>query len=662
MHIQPAFPEMMPTSTWKPPEIFPDLTRAKRIQIDCETKDPRLKEKGPGFVRGESYVVGVAVKTDGFCGYYPVRHAQGQNLAPNVVFEWLGDQLKSDSDKVGANLLYDFEALHYEGIRNIGGRWLDVQVAEALIDEETAEGYSLEVLGMKYLNRGKDEELLRHAASMYKKAFKGRKGVPLNPKTDMWVMPAEYVGAYAEADVVLPELILQHQLKIIGDEGLDYIWKLESDLIPILLKMRLHGIAVDLEAAHNLAARLKDEIDHLSMDIIKTVGMDINVDSGQDLQKAYERLGNVDERLNIQLAYTLNGNPSFTADWLLAQTDPLSKLIVKKRKLMTMRDDYVVGDIIGESVNGRVYARFNSLRKDDSGTRSGRFSSTNPNLQQVPARDEYWAPLIRGLFIPDAGKKWLKADYSQQEPRLLLHFAHLCGLPQAQEAIAQFKKNPRTDYHQMTTDLVNRHSSRVYKRKQIKGINLGIMYSMGLDKLCRQIGVTRAEGEQILAEYHKALPFVRELSSKAMSIAQARGFIMTILKRRRRFNLWEPVPERGKREAVRYRGLPREIAEGKWPGARLQRYGIHKALNALIQGSAADQTKQAMRVLYQEFGIVVQLQVHDELGKSVADVEEARTIKRVMETCIELALPVVADTAVGPSWGAANEEIELLAA
>lgn len=662
MYIQPAFPEMMPISLWRPPSEFPDLTRAKRIQIDCETKDPRLKEKGPGFVRGESYVVGVAVKTKDFSGYYPVRHAQGQNLAPNVVFDWLGDQLKSDSEKVGANLLYDFEALHYEGVHNIGGKWRDVQVAEALIDEETAEGYSLEVLGRKYLSRGKDEELLRHAAAMYKKTFKGKKGVSLDPKTDMWMLPAEYVGAYAEADVVLPELILEKQLKILSDEGLNDIWELESDLIPILLKMRIHGIAVDLEAAHALAKRLTKEIDVLSMMIIKTVGMDINVDSGHDLKKAYERLGATHEELDIQLAYTAQGNSSFTAEWLNNQTDALSGCIIKKRKLMTMRDDYVIGDIIGESVNGRVYARFNSLRKDDSGTRSGRFSSTNPNLQQVPARDEYWAPLIRGLFVADKGKKWLKADYSQQEPRLLLHFAHLCGLPQAQEAVEQFKKNPRTDYHQMTTDLVNRHSSRVYKRKQIKGINLGIMYSMGLDKLCRMIDVAITEGEQILAEYHKALPFVRNLSSKAMSMAQSRGFINTLLKRKRRFNLWEPVPDRGERGVVRYKGLKREEAESKWPNRRLQRYGIHKALNALIQGSAADQTKEAMRILYYNFGIVIQLQVHDELGKSVADIEEARTIKHVMETCVELALPVVADTSVGPSWGAANEIVELLAA
>jgi DNA polymerase I-like protein with 3'-5' exonuclease and polymerase domains len=400
--------------------------------------------------------VGVAVRADGFFGYYPVRHAQGNNFAPNVVFPWLAEQLSGEQPKIGANLLYDLEGLWYEGVTDVRGKMRDVQVAEPLLDEDSDDGYSLNVLAKKYLGKEKREELLREAARMHIDSFKSKRsssGVPFDPKKDLWRLPPEYVGPYAEVDTLLPVEILEKQKKLITEDAIDGIFELESSLIPILLRMRIHGTRVDMEAAHALAKDLTKDIDEASDAIKKLVGFHVNVDAGQDIAKAYEKFDSANKSYGLasSYAYTVLGNKSFTKAWLLSQTDPLSTAIAKKRKLMTMRDDFVLGDIIGESVDGRVHAQFHQLRQDDRGTRSGRFSSTNPNLQQVPARDEYWAPKIRGLFIPDEGKRWLKADYSQQELRLLVHFALKCKLQGAEEIAREYRKNPKTDYHSMPT-------------------------------------------------------------------------------------------------------------------------------------------------------------------------------------------------------------------
>jgi DNA polymerase I-like protein with 3'-5' exonuclease and polymerase domains len=660
--IQPPFDFMLPETNWRVPGELPDLRGrgAKRFTIDCETKDPNLQSKGPGFIRGDAYVAGVALRTDdGWSGYFPVRHMQGQNLAPNIVFPWLADQLKGDQPKIGANLLYDLEALHYSGVTNINGPLYDIQIAEPLIDEETSKGYSLNALALKYLGRTKVEDTLRKASAAYKKGFTGgrrtQKGLPFDPKGDMWMLPPEYVGEYAEADTELPQLILDKQLDIISTENLKQIFQLESSLIPILLKMRLKGIRVDLEGAEKLAKSLTQQIDKFSEEIKYFAGFNVNVDSGKDLAQAYDKF-------EIPYPRTAAGNPSFVSEWLKSQDDEFSKAVSRKRKLMTMRDDFVMGDIIGESVNGRIHCQMNSLKQDDNGTRSGRFSSTNPNLQQVPARDEEWAPLIRSLFLADEGEVFFKGDYSQQEPRLLVHYASKCKLHGAEEAVAAFHRNPLTDYHDLTTDIVNNKSGKSFKRKQIKGVNLGVMYSMGLDKLCRMLKVSQAEGREILAAYHEALPFVKSLSVLATKTANDRGRITTLLNRVRRFNLWEPIPDKWEREAgIKYKGLAIDEAEAKWPERRLQRYGTHKALNALIQGSAADQTKEAMRVLYYEHGIVPSLQVHDELCGSIPDISVARTYKSVMENCVRLEIPVVCDGQIGRSWGEAKEKVLLAA-
>jgi DNA polymerase I-like protein with 3'-5' exonuclease and polymerase domains len=207
--------------------------------------------------------------------------------------------------------------------------------------------------------------------------------------------------------------------------------------------------------------------------------------------------------------------------------------------------------------------------------------------------------------------------------------------------------------------LVLETSGKNYKRRYIKDANFGLVYGMGFAKLCKKLNLTNDEATEFLSAYHGAIPFAKPLAVKAMSIAQERGFVRSLLGRKLRFNLWEPVAESKEERGFKFRGLRRDLAELQWPGRRLQRAGTHKALNRVIQPSAADQTKQAMRDLYYDHGLVVQLQVHDEVNKSVEDIWEARTIKATMEDCVVLEIPVVADATLGPSWGDAKEPVEL---
>jgi DNA polymerase I-like protein with 3'-5' exonuclease and polymerase domains len=666
---------MMPTSSWKLPDSFPDISQAKFWSLDVETCDPFLRSRGPGTLRKDAWICGVAIHTEGFTGYYSCRHAVGPNIAPNVLFDWLRDQVKDFRGELyGANLLYDLEHLWVEDVKfHDDVKVRDVQICEPLLDSETTDGYSLEVLSRKYLGVGKEESLLREAAQMYTSGYKDKachRPINFDPKKDLWQLPPEYVGQYAEIDVLNPRRIYEKQKKLIDEQNLERVLDLESSLTPILLRMRINGVRVDLEQAEKLRDLMSREIDKYSLQIKKLVGFDPNVDSGQDLSKAYNALNFRMPELNIanNLKYTGKGNPSFTADWYSAQQDPLSKAILKKKKLMTMRDDFIVGDILHEHVDGRIHAQFHQLRGDEHGTRDGRFSSTNPNLQQVPARHDedlwgkdspVWAELVRQLFIADSGKKFLKADYSQQELRLLVHFASKAKMRGVESVVAEYRKNPKTDYHSVVQGLVKEACGKLYKRRYIKDANFGLVYGMGFAKLCLKLGLSNLEAEEFLKAYHGAIPFAKSLAAKAMGVAQERGYVLTLLCRRCRFDTWEPIAESREERSFKFKGLRRDLAEQQWPGRRLQRAGTHKALNKIIQPSAADQTKQAMHDLYYDHGIVPQLIIHDEFTGSVVDAEEARIYKYVMENCVLLEIPVVADTKLGASWGSTKEEIEL---
>ena len=581
---EPLFP---PTSSWTPPSSLPNLTGAKIIGLDTETKDPNLLDMGPGALRGDGYVVGISVATEDSKWYFPIAHEGGGNLDKALICNWLRDVLSTDVPKVGANILYDLEWLKGDLGLQVQGPLYDIQVAEPLLDENKQGGYSLDNLSQGYLGEGKKEDGLIAAAEAY----------GINPKGEMWRLHSRFVGPYAEADAQLPIKIFNLQKEKLIAQSLWDIFKLESDLIPILLDMRFLGVRVDIEKAYEVSKlMLTQETEILNE-------LKINPWSSKDLLYIFQRE-------NIKIPYTDAGNPSFTRGYLQSLTHPIAKKIVDYRVLSKNRRDFIDGLILKQNIGGRLHAQFHQLRNDRFGTRSGRFSSSNPNLQQIPSRHPYWGPLIRGLFLPDKGLQFAKFDYSQQEPRLSVHYGELCNLKGAKEAGDKYRNDPNTDFHQLIADLTG------LPRRQAKTVNLGLAYGMGKYKLANEMGVTLEEAEPILQKYHTNAPFIRQLSNKCHDRSMVAGEIITILGRKR----------------------------------RLSKGNHHKGLNALIQGSAADMTKKAMVTLGAK--VTPHLQVHDELCFSVGeDPEEIKMIKDVMEQAIKLTVPVKVDADIGKNWG-----------
>ena len=610
-----------PQSSWTVPDVFPQFTETETIAIDLETYDPHLMTCGPGWATGRGHVVGVGVATKDWEGYFPIRHEGGGNLDEDIVLRWLKNTLSSTRrDVVFHNALYDVGWLRKEGV-TVAGNILDTIVAAPLIDENRF-SYSLENLGAAYCDERKDESLLQDAALAF----------GINPKSEMYKLHAKYVGPYGQQDASLT-LKLWNKLKLeIAEQGLENILKMESKLIPLLLEMRWRGVRVDEEKAQQVSKKLSTEEQKIQIEIKRKYGSDINLWANASLQ-------NIFEKNKLWFPRTEKGMASFQKDWLEGHDHELPQLIVRARKLNKARTTFIDKMIMDHAFNGRIHAEAHPMRNDRGGTVSGRFSYSNPNLQQVPARDPEIGNLIRSLFIPEKDCQWGVFEYSQQEPRLTVHYANQMKLTGANDAVKQYTEE-NADFHQIVADMAN------IPRKQAKTINLGLSYGMGKEKLIKELGLDNTEAENLFQQYHAKVPFIRALQDQCARVAMERGYIKTFKGRRCRFNLWESRYERT---------LPLPLKEAKEKyGDDLKRSYTYKALNRLIQGSAADMTKLAMIGLWEE-GIIPHLQVHDEVDISIENIEQANKVIQIMENCVELDVPLLVDQELGASWGETKE-------
>jgi DNA polymerase I-like protein with 3'-5' exonuclease and polymerase domains len=316
-------------------------------------------------------------------------------------------------------------------------------------------------------------------------------------------------------------------------------------------------------------------------------------------------------------------------------------MIAKAREINKAHTTFI-DTILKFTHKGRIHADINPIRSDQGGTVTGRFSYANPNLQQIPARNKELGPMIRSLFLPEVDHKWGCFDYSQQEPRLVVHYAAttepICFDESVTKIVEEFKNNS-VDFHKTVADMAG------ISRDQAKTINLGLFYGMGKAKLQAELGLnTKEEAEVLFNQYHNNVPFVKELMNKTSQFAQTSGSIGTLLGRRCRFNKWEPATF-GMHTAMSF-----EEAERTYGRGRIRRAMTYKALNKLIQGSAADMTKKAMLDLYKE-GIIPHIQIHDELDISVKDDNHAKKIVEIMENAVTLAIPNKVDYESGETWG-----------
>lgn len=649
-------PLWAPDSAWRPPEMseLPTSWRGiARIAVDCETNDPYLRELGIGVRRpcsvGGSGMVGLSFAIeDGPKFYLPFRHEGGDNLPEKAVLAYLRQNLgEFDGELVGANLSYDLDYMWAEGMLTPNvKRYRDIQIADPLI-YELQQSYSLDNISKRHGLPGKSEDLLRKAAQAF----------GLDPKSDMWRLPARYVGLYAEDDADLPLRVLRKQERQIDDKGIWNIYNLESDVLPVLVRMRQRGVRVDeIQLAKVEEWALEQESTSLRR-VFADTGVKIAVG---DVWKA-GAIAPALEYIGVGLTKTSKGQPSIDKDLLSSINHPVATALAWARKTNKLRTTFGAS-IRKYMVKGRIHCTFNQIAREteaggQKGARFGRLSATDPNLQQQPSREEF-AAMWRSIYLPEEGALWACNDYSQQEPRWTTHFAGELDLPGARETCQRYTDDPTLDNHQFMADLTG------LPRKFAKNIYLGLCYGEGGAKLCRELDLpTRwavatgrgrgrvvkyfpaqeaaleyrstlestdfylweaagEEGQNILDTFDSRAPFIRRLAKAAEKRAKQRGFIET-------------------KEGRRLHFPQRKDGSYDW---------THKALNRLIQGTSADQMKLAM-IEIDRAGHWMMLQVHDETDNSVGDRAEAERIGEIMSDIIVARVPFKVDVELGANWG-----------
>ena len=612
-------------SEWVQPDHFPDLSKYDEISIDLETKDPDLKTKGSASTRGIGYVVGIAIAVKDWAGYYPIAHEAGPNMNRKQVLDWFADVLKTDTLKIFHNAIYDVCWIHRLGL-TVHGTVVDTMIVASLVDENRFR-YDLNSVANDYVGMGKNENALQEAAKEW--------GV--DPKSEMYKLPAMYVGEYAERDAEITLSLWQEFKKEINIQDLDAIVKLEQDLFPCLLEMKLKGVRIDEDQLTRVEQTLQKNYDKYMKRIKEDSGLYPEIWAAASIEKVCQARNITDFDRTAK-----TGKPSFTKNYLKNHKDPVLRAINSAREADKLKNTFL--DSIKNFVyNGRIHADIHQLKGDFGGTVTGRLSYSNPNLQQIPNYTDIGMG-VRSIFVPEKGHRWGCFDYSQQEPRLVVHFALMTPGVLGVASIEEKYKSGEADFHQVVADIAN------IERSEAKTINLGLFYGMGKAKLTAQLGYGEDHAGKVLKQYHNRVPFVKQLIQQVMSRAQDSGKIRTLLGRRCRFNLWEPN-QFGVHKPLKHEEALREYGPG------IRRAFTYKALNKLIQGSAADMTKKTMIDLRAE-GILPMIQLHDELDISIESDDQAKKIKEIMENCVELQVPNKVDYEVGDNWGDISDKVD----
>jgi len=645
---------------WRPPKMseLPSWKDAKRVAIDTETCDPFLKTLGPSVRRG-GFIAGISFKIEdhpdgGF--YLPIAHQGGDNMDPSTVWAYMKDQAREFTGEIaGMNLPYDLDYLAEAGcVFKRARRFLDIGVAAPLINE-LHQSYSMQNIAKRLGIKGKREDHLRLAANLW----------GLDPKAEMWRLPARYVADYAIGDVELPLQVLRLQEREFEKQDLWKIWDLECEVLPITVKMRRRGFRINFDKLDQIETwSLGKQKEYLAR-VKHATGVLITPD---DVWKA-EAIQDALSEIGITLPRTSQDKPATGADILKALPHDVGKWLVRARKFDKIRTTFAAS-VREHAVNGRIHPTHRQIRgqqdgKDkDDGVGFGRMSCVMLNVQQWPSpdKDKETASEWRKIVIPEEGGLWACNDYSGQEPRLAVHYAQLAECEGGMEMAERWRQDPDMDLHGAMAKVIKASGLLPWDCKKCggagcpkcngcganrggtKAIFLGLCYGMGGGKLCRGLGLPTVEksfekdgneifyegageeGQQVLDGFDETVPFVRQLARKTQKAGGRRGYIRTIGGRVCRFPL-------------KTRRAGRNTYD--W---------LHKSLNRLIQGSAGDQTKRAM-VMAEAAGHKIQFPVHDELDLTVSGPGQAEEVAEIMRNAIPLLVPSKVDVEIGPSWG-----------
>ena len=582
-------------------------------------------------------------------------------MDPDLVWAWARAELNTFTGEVcGAKLDYDLDGLANHGIQFPRETvFHDVQIAEPLLDEWRLQ-YSLDVLAKEYVGEGKVHAHLREVMAAH--GFKTETEL----KQNLYQLPASDVGEYAEGDVDLPLRIFPFQQKKLSAEGLDQIYTIERKLLPVLVAMRRRGVRVDISKTEEVKRLLDRERAKWLAVVRRFAG------PKAELLEADSLIPTINER-GLHVTYTKKkGDVQIDKGFFERNRgDEFVRALAAGRRANTL-GIFVQKSIIECSIKGRIHCEFNQLKgdKDEEGGKKGtiaRLSATNPNLQAVAKRKgefddaldldgESVVQAIRGLFIPEEGEDWERKDASQIEYRLLTHYARGPGAKEAREA---YNNDPKTDFHKMVASMLGADPEDKEKRTRVKNTNFAKVYNAGIPRIAYTFGCSEEEAERFLKEYDAKAPFVSATNKAMMAVAAQRGYMVTILGRRARFN-WEPRSWELRKQDKIKRGLPLAQAKARWGENTPLQYALtHAAMNRMFQGGCADIVKKSL-VDCSEAGIndvlgPFLLTVHDEDNASVPRTlqgdQAAKEARHIMENGVKLRVPIMAEVDRGTNWG-----------
>ena len=581
--------------------------------IDIETHDPHLKDWGPGSIRKDGYIIGIGC-------YCPELNIDAFFKPDDSrIKEVLADETIT---KIFHNGVYDLDWImngpdHLE----VNGRCEDTMTRETLLDSY-AFSYSLEACCQREGVTGKNKG---ETIDKYWKQV-GGKGKAVEHLKDI---PFGIVGKYCRQDCKATYDLFFAQQPLLERENLLNANDIECRLYPLLMDMRKNGFRINMSELFRLGDQFQEEYDNGMRELEHTYGFPegtLSLNAANDLYKIWKQEG-------LPIEYTATGKPSFAAAVLDDCPHPVAAKIKHLKGLVKTQAFF--NSWVDLAQDSHLYPSFFPAKRDDGGTVTGRWSSQNPNLQQVPAREDKHGKEIRSLFIPEKDCYLGAFDYKQIEYRVFTHFASGEGAADAQR---QFNENPNTDYHQMTIDLMEWGDLGKEGRHLAKNLNFGSIYGLGAKSFAikfkqnllhnhpeRDPDNLLPVAQSLMNEYFRKVPFVKPTCNKIMKVGQCRGYVKTLSGRRQRMPL-----------------------DG----------GAYKLINYLIQGSAADLLKKGL-VNAWERGVfkVLKLhaQVHDEVVFSIPKTGEGYRACKILYECMsnayQLKIPLGVDTEIGPDWG-----------
>ena len=583
------------------------ISDAGAVALDTETDSPhptraRLVGISLSIAPGEAFYVPVGHDYLGAPAQIPKKKALG------ILRQVLEDPRVG---KTGQNIKYDLIVLHREGIR-LAGIDRDTMVLSYLLEPNWGK-HNLEKLALAYLGVPK--------IPYTEVAGKGR------AQTTMDKVAIDRVAPYACQDADLAAELGPFLWEKIREKGLEKLYvEIERPLIDLLARMEMWGVRVDPEVLRAISREIEGELRRLEKEIHELAGEPFNIQSPKQLGSVlFHKLG-----LPAARRTKVTKGFSTSVDILeeLALVHPLAKSVLEYRQLAKLKSTYA--DALPKLVHpgtGRIHTSYNQTV-----AATGRLSSSDPNLQNIPARGE-WGARFRRAFVSDPGHRLLAADYSQIELRVL---AHLSEDP----ALVETFLNDR-DVHEETARLVFGEAavpSGAEMRRRAKIINFSIIYGASAFSMAKELGTSAAEAQKFIDRYFEKLPLVKDYLDRIVDEARDLGFSQTLLGRKR------PVPEL------------------RQPDRNIQQAGRRIALNTPIQGSAADIIKLAMLRIDEDIRAAklrtrMILQVHDELVFEVPNGEEeriGRIVKERMEGAVPFKVPLKVRLGWGPNWADAK--------